>query len=436
MDLYRVGAVVLVVVGHWLAASVAYRHGAFVRENPLVELPWTQWLTWIFQTVPLLFLVAGYAAAASRKQHTDVSLRDWMAKRLRAVLGPTTAYVVVVLLLMGAAVLAHADASAVAMSGWAVAMHLWFIPMYLVVVALTPVTLAMHRRWGLLAPLALGIAVAVVDAVSVSGVLPALGWANNLLCWLALFQLGVAWYSGSVHGRRALWLAAAGAAVAVAALTVGPYPVSLIGVPGETVQNSAPPSIVMLSVGLLQAGVLIAVSPGVTRLLRASALKRPLAVANSRVMLLYLWHMIAVVVLAVVAYPNGWMPAPTLGTGTWWLSRLLWIAVLAMLTAAVLWLVASARSVLADSLVCLPVGLPVGFTYPMLAVGGAAACAALWQLSAQGFAPAGRIPVATAALYAVGIALVALQPSRSPKEHRHRRFGVLDPRPARDLRPS
>ena len=38
VDLYRVAAVALVVAGHWLAASVAFRDGHFVRENPLVEL--------------------------------------------------------------------------------------------------------------------------------------------------------------------------------------------------------------------------------------------------------------------------------------------------------------------------------------------------------------------------------------------------------------
>lgn len=432
MDLYRVGAVVLIVIGHWLAASVAYRHGSFVRENPLVELPWTQWLTWIFQTVPLLFLVAGYAGAASWTRHKGVSFSDWMDKRVRSILGPTTAYVVIVLVLVAAVVVAHADASAVAMSGWAVAMHLWFIPVYLVVVALTPVAVAMHRRWGLLAPLALSIAVACVDAVSVSGVLPALGWANNLFCWLALFQIGVAWYFGSMHGGRALGLAAAGGVVAAIALTFGPYPVSLIGVPGQTVQNSAPPSIVMLAVGFMQAGVLIALAPAVTRLLRTSALRRPLAVVNARVMLLYLWHMIAVVILAVIAYPNGLFPQPTLGTGAWWLSRLLWIAVLAVLTAGVLWLVASARSTLAGSVVSVPVGLPIGLTGPMLLVGGGAACAALWHMSLQGFAPGGRFPVAVAVLYVVGIVVVALHPSRSvkapvPGGDGRRRFRVFGP---------
>ena len=45
MDLYRVVALVLIVVGHWVAACLTFSDGAFWRENPLVDLPSTQWLT-------------------------------------------------------------------------------------------------------------------------------------------------------------------------------------------------------------------------------------------------------------------------------------------------------------------------------------------------------------------------------------------------------
>lgn len=412
-DLYRVCAVVLIVVGHWLAASVTYRHGGFVRENPLIEMPWTQWLTWIFQVVPVFFIVAGYAGAASWTRRTDALYGDWLGKRFRTLLGPTTAYVVVVLVVVGVAVLAHVNASTVAMSGWAVAMHLWFIPVYVVVVATTPVAVAMHRRWGLLAPLALGIVVVVVDAVSVSGWLPAVGWFNNLFCWLVLFQIGVAWFFGALHGSRAAALAVAGGAVAAVAVGFGPYPVSLIGVPGQAVQNSAPPSVVMLALGLVQAGVLIAIAPAVTRWLRRSVLRRPLAAANKRVMSVYLWHMIAVVVVSVAVYPAGLFPAPTLGTGAWWLSRVLWVAVLAVVTVGVLLLVGSARSISAGSLVSASVGLPAGFAGPIVLLGAVTASVALWHFSLDGFAPSGRFPVATSLLFLGGVALTALHPSRS-----------------------
>ena len=63
VDFYRASGVVLIVLGHWLAGSVTYHDGQFGRENPLLDMPWTQWLTWIFQAVPVFFFVAGYAGA-------------------------------------------------------------------------------------------------------------------------------------------------------------------------------------------------------------------------------------------------------------------------------------------------------------------------------------------------------------------------------------
>ena len=57
--------------GPWRAQPIlvsgagSYRDGEFGRDNPLVLLPWTQWLTWGFQVVPVFFAVAGYASAVS-----------------------------------------------------------------------------------------------------------------------------------------------------------------------------------------------------------------------------------------------------------------------------------------------------------------------------------------------------------------------------------
>jgi hypothetical protein len=300
-------------------------------------------------------------------------------------------------------------------------MHLWFIPIYLVVVAFTPVAVSMHLRYGLLAPLGLSLAVVVVDALSVSGLLPAIGQATNVLCWLALFQIGVAWFFGVLHGVRAVVMAVVGGAIAALALVFGPYPVSLIGVPGQVVQNSAPPSVVMLAAGVAQAGVLIAIAPAVTGWLRDSALQHPLAAANRRVMLVYLWHMIAVVLVAVVAYPAGILPQPILGTGAWWLSRLLWVIVLVAVTGVVLWLVGSARAVLAGSLACVPVTVDERLTSPVLLTGAIVASVALWRFSAQGFAPMGHFPAATALLYLSGIAVAAMRPSAHAD---FRRFSV------------
>ncbi|MBV9320569.1 MAG: acyltransferase family protein, partial [Mycobacterium sp.] len=96
VDFYRVSGVVLIVLGHWLAGCVTYRDGYFGRQNPLVDLPWTQWLTWPFQAVPVFFLVAGYAGAVSWTHRCDADAmprQAWLRHRLARVLGPTAVYV-------------------------------------------------------------------------------------------------------------------------------------------------------------------------------------------------------------------------------------------------------------------------------------------------------------------------------------------------------
>jgi surface polysaccharide O-acyltransferase-like enzyme len=210
VDFYRVSGVVLIVLGHWLAGSVTYHDGYFGRQNPLVDQPWTQWLTWLFQAVPTFFLVAGYAGAVSwahRRDTEGVSRQTWVRHRHARVLGPTTVYVGLVSAVMVGFGLRHVAGFTLEYAGWAVAMHLWFLAVYLVVVSLTPVAIAAQRRWGLLVPAALAIGVVAVDAVSLGGHLPHLRLLNYLLCWGALYQLGIAWRDRLLAGREAALLA-------------------------------------------------------------------------------------------------------------------------------------------------------------------------------------------------------------------------------------
>ena len=159
VDFYRVSGVVLIVLGHWLAGAVTYRDGVFGRQNPLVDQPWTQWLTWPFQAVPAFFLVAGYAAAVSwshRCATEGVSRQTWVRHRLARVLGPSAVYVVLVSVVVAVFEASGVTGSTLEYAGWAVAMHLWFLAVYLVVVSLTPIAIAAQRRWGLLVPAVAG----------------------------------------------------------------------------------------------------------------------------------------------------------------------------------------------------------------------------------------------------------------------------------------
>jgi len=408
VDFYRVSGVVLIVLGHWLAGSVTYHEGSFGRQNPLVDQPWTQWLTWIFQAVPTFFLVAGYAAAVSwthRRAAEGVSRQTWLRHRLARVLGPSTVYVA----LVSAVVLAawRVAGSTLEYAGWAVAMHLWFLAVYLVVVLLTPMAIAAQRRWGLLVPAVLAVGVGTVDVASLVGRLTHLGWLNYLLCWMALYQLGIAWRNGLLAGRRPVLLAA-GSAVALALLIwLGPYPVSMIGVPGQVLQNSAPPSVAMLAFGCAQAGLVMSLAPALNRALRADQVQRVLARANGNVMALYLWHMIPVVIVAVVGYPTGLLPQPVEGTAQWWLARLEWLVVLSVVTAVELTLLWWGRRFFAAPLPALAIFRGRWAAQIMLA-GASMAAYGLALFAADGFAPYGHVPWLTAVIFAVGVLLVYL----------------------------
>ncbi len=416
VDFYRVSGVVLIVLGHWLAGSVTYHNGSFGRENPLLDMPWTQWLTWIFQAVPVFFLVAGYAGAVSwthRCAAEGFSREKWLRHRLARVLGPTAVYVALVSVVVVGLQLYGLPGSVLEYAGWAVAMHLWFLAVYVVVVSLTPIAVAAHRRWGLLVPATLAAGVIAVDAISLAGHVPYIGWLNYVLCWGLLYQLGIAWHGGRLAGGRPLLLTA-GAGVGLALLIwLGPYPPSMIGVPGQPVENTTPPSTAMLAFACAQAGLAVAFAPTLNRLLHTGRVQGVLSVANSNVMALYLWHMIPVIIVAIVGYPTGLLPQPVEGTAAWWLARLEWVAVLSVVAAVEMVLLWWQRRFFAAPLPMVGVRLTDRWGEMVMLTGAAMAAMGLHYFSLGGFAPNGRFPWVTALVFAVGAVLVAFRPAAS-----------------------
>src|SRR5262249_28143881 len=146
-------------------------------------------------------------------------------------------------------------------AGWAVAMHLWFLAVYLVVVSLTPIAVAAQRRWGLLVPCALAVAVGGLDAATIVGHMRDGGWLNYFVCWGTLYQLGIAWRGGLLAGRRSVLLAVGSGAALALLIWRGWYPVSMIGIPGQAVQNTTPPTVAMLAFACAQAGLVVTLAP-------------------------------------------------------------------------------------------------------------------------------------------------------------------------------
>jgi hypothetical protein len=189
------------------------------------------------------------------------------------------------------------------------------------------------------------------------------------------------------------------------------YPVSMIGVPGQTVQNTSPPTVAMLAFACAQAGVAAAVAPLLNALLHPMVVRRVLSTANSNVMGLYLWHMVPVIVVALVGYPSGLLPQPIEGTGAWWLARLEWVVVLCVITAVEMALLWRQRRFFTAPLPMFGMRLARRrCAEPLVLAGAAMAAYGLWFLAADGFAPAGRFAWMPALVFAGGLVLVALRP--------------------------
>jgi hypothetical protein len=327
IDVLRVGAIIVVVLGHWIMPVLGRQHGTLVAGNALSTPGW--WvLTWFVQVMPVFFVAGGAAnvhsyLAEARRGGTAAT---WLAARLRRLGTP-------VLPLLGVWLLAPPvlrdigiPGSAVALGSGVAGQLLWFLAVYLVMVAATPVMLACGRRWGLWVPVALGVAAFGVDMIRFGG-LPLAGYANELLVWLAVQQLGIGYAEGwfdQVSPRGAVLLGVGGLTATALLVLCGPYPASMVGIPGQSASNMAPATVCLLTLGVGQLGVLLALRE---RLVRAGR-SRLVAVVGARCMTIYLWHMSAMVVVAGIAVLGFGYVTPSPGSAAWFVATPLWILAL------------------------------------------------------------------------------------------------------------
>lgn len=409
VDLLRVAAIGGVVLGHWLAISITYSRGQIDGQNVLGPLPWTRWLTLVFQVMPLFFLVGGFANAASWKSHSarGEGWGTWLHGRALRLLVPTTMYVVVAVAVVIACQVAGVESVVLERAARAVALHLWFLPVYLGLVGVTPALHAAQRRWGPVVPAVLVLGAVAANTTFLRLHSPLLGWIDHLLVWGAVYQLGFAWHDGTLTRTkvRPLALAAAGVTTLVGLVWLGPFPMSMVGVPGARIKNSSPPSVAFLAYAIGQVGLLLAAEPAMTRRLRRPCLRRAVARADRMVMTLYLWHMAPVILAAVALYPTGLLPSTSIGSPTWLQQRLIWVAALTILFIPIAVALRPAERLMparraADSA---PLRREA---WLLLAAGVGAAGFALARIAAEGFVPGGRLPIAVLTAYAAGVLLV------------------------------
>ncbi|WP_078912534.1 acyltransferase family protein [Streptomyces sp. NRRL S-646] len=417
VDFLRAWAIVLVVLGHWLITALLHgSDGELTAPELLASVPWTQWLTLLFQIMPLFFLAGGHAAAGSwaRTRSAGGTATGWVGRRAVRLLLPTALYSGLVLLAVGVCSTVGVDPGTLALVGWAMAMQFWFLPVYLLLSALTPILHAAHRRWGLAVPVAMGAVALIADTVVLTAHAPRVGLLNYVLVWGVAYQLGFCWRDGLLTGRRTLLptVLTAGGGLAFALLVeLGPFPLSLILVTGQTPSNTNPPSAAMLSWAAAQVGACLLAAPVLRRLLERERVWRVVRPVGGVSMTLYLWHMLPVLVAAAAFYLTGLAPEPALGSAAWWALRVPWLLVLGLVLVAVVSALRSWEGALVKWYE--RIRPDAGPYRPWLLWPGLAGCTtALSHLATHGFTDDGRFPVLPALGLAVGVALVLLHRRR------------------------
>ena len=330
VDFLRALSILAVVSGHWLVAAPYIKDGAVVGGHLLGILPWTQWLTWGFQVMPLFFLVGGFSNgvswAANRRDSGTFS--GWYTGRLARLIWPVLP---LFLIWTGFALTGTAlgvEREIVKMAAQLALIPVWFLSVYLIVSALVPFSYAAWKRWGMASFWALVAGAVAVDLAAIRFAVPYVNFLNFLFVWLAVHQLGYAWAERCFVSRaRCAVLALGGLTALVGLIGWGPYPVAMIGVPGSELSNSMPPTLALLALSAAQVGLALLLEPWGKRMLANLAAWTAVVLVNGMIMTLYLWHLTAFVAVIAVAWALGGIgltAAP--GSADWWLVRPLWFA--------------------------------------------------------------------------------------------------------------
>ncbi len=305
VDFLRALSIAAVILGHWLIAAPWILDDELQLDHMLAAEPWTQWLTLLFQVMPVFFLVGGYSNAASWEaaQRAGTPYGRWVAGRARRLIGPvvplvlTWAAMAFVFRRFGVSFEMIQHGSVLAL------VPMWFLAVYLLVVLLVPVTHGAWRRWGLgsfWVPVALAVA---FDWLRFhEGHRPAIAWINYLFVWVAVHQLGYLWRDGRLAGtRQALPWLAGGATAWVALTAFGPYPISMVGVPGDAVSNTTPPDVLLLVFGIAQVGLVLTLEDPMRRWLDRQRAWAATVLVNGTIMTVYLWHLTVLALLIGLA---------------------------------------------------------------------------------------------------------------------------------------
>ena len=334
IDFLRALSILVVVVGHWLVAVVVWRDGRVEGFNALERIDGLWSITWVLQVMPIFFFVGGFSNLVSLRaaRRRGIGYAGYLHGRVTRMMRPTALFLgltVVVVATLDALNLADDIVFPVATL---ITGPLWFLGVYMIVVALAPVMVALHERFGFRMIVALVALTAAVDLARFAGGASAVGYANYPLVWLAAHQWGFVYADGGLNARRGRLLAGVGLGGLIALVTFGPYPLSMVGLTTDEFSNMDPPTLCIVALTMWEVGLAVATRGAVARWLQRRRPWTGVIAVNSVIMTVFLWHLTVLVVAIGLLYPIGF-PQPDVGTASWWWWRPVWVATLTVLLA-------------------------------------------------------------------------------------------------------
>ncbi|MBO0753763.1 MAG: acyltransferase family protein, partial [Bradyrhizobiaceae bacterium] len=332
VDFLRAMSMLVVTVGHWLAgAPYIDATGTVIATHVLTVAPWTAWLTWVLQVMPIFFMVGGYANAISWRaaRRDNKPYAAWLEGRLRRLLWPLLPLLVAWGMIVAVEYARGVRPELISYGSRVAFMPIWFLGVYIGITLLVPVMETAWARFGMASFWGLTGAAVVVDFVYFAGDLRWLGFANYLFVWGAISLLGCAWLDEQCS-ERVTMLAAAGLGFAALVLLIGfgPYPVSMISVPGDPVSNTTPPKVSLIALAIMQGGLLLAAQSAARRWLAGRVPWTATVAINGSIMTLFIWHLTATTLVVLVAYlAGGFGLRLQPGSAAWWWARIPWVVV-------------------------------------------------------------------------------------------------------------
>ena len=332
VDLLRAGSLMVVVLGHVLM-GVARWHGDTVRiDNLLADVPQLEVATWALQVMPVFFAAGAIANRSSlaRASERGITWQAWLWQRLIRLVRPTAWYLAVwIPVVWLLAWVMPASASTLARLSTQL---LWFLGVYVIVVATTrwQVRLA---RFGAPAIVALLAGVALVD-VARFHVASQFGFVNFVLVWFMAATFGLVVRDHVGRPRAVLATAFGALALNVVLIASLPYPVSMVGLPGERISNMAPPTVVLALHSVVLLSLVGCAWPALDRVCRTAGVWRVVAAVGAAAITIYLWHLTALVGVTAAEHALGFARG-SVSDGAFWITTLVHLVVIVALTMAI-----------------------------------------------------------------------------------------------------